>query len=587
MEVRVFLKKGLAGSYYEIRIGEVILHEGRYGCEVDRDPDAVMATGEERGLFQESSLDFSREYQILKPVTNNGGRGAMGEACKICSLILCLLLSFHADAVDAAVYYVKKGGTKILGPCTPGNWDDSNCYGSIGAAVGRMDPGDESVVDDGAYSEGIGDVPSGNTGAYSVVRSRNPLRVTLGGGISVSGGSFVHVDGFRLNKGFISVKRSDHVKVTRCLVRGSGKADKVVEASGHSSYIVFEDIAFCGSYRYAFFVGGTDDSSNHVIFRRCLFRGDYTMATQPFSGFAVYGHNSSAASGSHHIAYQNCIAIDSNSSAGAKNPWKHTPWYIFKGNHDVIMDGCITLNNDQSGMLYGFMRNHYGGYNSIVRNSVWWDNKCGKGAPFFFRGGSSGHAYVENCTFGSQCRGLDAELDTSDNHLINSLFVRVGASVNGSFGSARYNSFDDPSQSLGSSVVPYKRDLKYIMRVESDSNRYRGGKDGHHVGAHIVKRLGTSGSLWGDPGWNTETNENLWPWPYENEIGEWFRAENSPPAKASPSLNQTGRGFAVEGQTLTKYLWGYLGNDLPPGSYDDKKAPVDLMRKPDELLKGE
>jgi hypothetical protein len=527
------------------------------------------------------------ERMDLKAGPEHRRRGEMGKACQLCTLILFWLLSVHLEVADAAFYYVKKGGTKISGSCTPGNWDDSNCYGSIGAAVGRMAPGDETVVDDGAYSESISNVPSGSTGAYSVVRSRNPLRVTLAGGISVSGSGYLQVDGFRLNNGFISVTGSDHVKVTRCLVRSSGKANKVIQASSRSSYILFEDIAFCGSYRYAFFVGGPDDSSDHIVFRRCLFRGDYTMATQPFSGFAVYGHNSSAASGSHHIAYLNCIAIDSNSSAGAKNPWKHTPWYIFKGNHDVIIDGCITLNNDQTGMLYGFMRNHYGGYNSVVRNSVWWDNKCGKGAPFIFRGGSGGHAYVENCTFGNQCRGLDAEPDTSDNHMVNCLFVRVGAPVNGSFGSAQYNSFDDPSQSLGSSVVPYRGDLKYIVRVESDSNRYQGGKDGHQVGAHIVKRLGISGSLWGDPEWDRETSENLWPWPYENEIGEWFRAENSPPAKASPSLNQTRRGFAVEGQTLTKYLWEYLGNALPPGSYVDKKAPVDMIKKPEEFMKGE
>ena len=511
----------------------------------------------------------------------------MREVCSRLALVLCLLLSFHENVADAAIYYVKKGGIKISGASTLGDWNDSGCYGSVGAAVRRMAPGDETVVDDGAYSESIGDVPSGSAGAYSIVRSRNPLRVTLEGGVSISKSRYLHVDGFKLNKSLISVTGSDHVKVSRCLVRSSGKADKVVQASGRSAYVLFEDIAFSGSYRYAFFVGGTDDSSNHIIFRRCIFRGDYTAATQPFSGFAVYGHNSSAADGSHHIAYQNCIAIDSNSSAGAKNPWKHTPWYIFKGNHDVIMDGCITLNNDHTGMLYGFMRNHYGGYNSVVRNSVWWDNKCGKGAPFLFRAGSSGAAYVENCTFGSQCRGLDAELDTADNHLINSLFVRLGASVNGSFGSALYNSFDDPSQSLGSNVVSYEGDLKYIVRVESDSNRYKGGKDGYHVGAHIVKRLGISGSLWGDPGWNTETSESLWPWPYENEIGEWFRAENNPPAKGSPSVNQTRRGFALEGQTLTKYIWEYLGNPLPPGGYGDKNGALGLTGTPEDLLKRE
>ena len=88
-----------------------------------------------------------------------------------------------------------------------------------------------------------------------------------------------------------------------------------------------------------------------------------------------------------------------------------------------------------------------------------------------------------------------------------------------------------------SDCVDFENDLKYIIRVEKDSNRYHGGKDGAHVGAHIVKKVGVSGSLWGDNGWDTETNESLWPWPNQAQIRDWFRATANPPSGASPSSN--------------------------------------------------
>jgi hypothetical protein len=100
--------------------------------------------------------------------------------------------------------------------------------------------------------------------------------------------------------------------------------------------------------------------------------------------------------------------------------------------------------------------------------------------------------------------------------------------------------------------------LKYIVRIEPGSNLYGTGGNGANRGATVLKRYGVSGSLWGDPGYNTLTDEDLWPFPYEAQIRADMRAY-------SPVGGPDGkRGFCADGQTLTNYIWGYLGNAVPP-----------------------
>ena len=48
-------------------------------------------------------------------------------------------------------------------------------------------------------------------------------------------------------------------------------------------------------------------------------------------------------------------------------------------------------------------------------------------------------------------------------------------------------------------------------------------------GATIEKKMGVIGTLYGEPGFDTLTAENLWPWPYESKIKELFSETNDPP----------------------------------------------------------
>ena len=96
---------------------------------------------------------------------------------------------------------------------------------------------------------------------------------------------------------------------------------------------------------------------------------------------------------------------------------------------------------------------------------------------------------------------------------------------------------------------------------------------GSTVGATVLNRVGRSGSLYGDPGWNEVTSESLWPWPYEDKIKEVFSMPSQPPAGYSPTTNNTTRGFAAATDqfgfpmTLTRYIWQYLGTQIPVEIY--------------------
>jgi hypothetical protein len=60
----------------------------------------------------------------------------------------------------------------------------------------------------------------------------------------------------------------------------------------------------------------------------------------------------------------------------------------------------------------------------------------------------------------------------------------------------------------------------------------------------------------GEPGYNTDTGEPLWPFPFEDVIRNDMRTYQGPPLGT--------RGFCADGQTLTNYIWSYLGTLAPP-----------------------
>lgn len=520
---------------------------------------------------------------------------------RIITIIILLVLSSPAWAEN--YYCVKTGGTKTTGVSTTDidafGWGASDCYGTVGGAIGQMTSGSQVWVDDGTYTgvaNAIDDMPSGTAGDYTIIKARNVYGATIDSGLNSDAawdynkrlvkiyGTYIQVDGFKLRQrdssnNYANQVTGYYVKMTRCLLRIENAMNGEmwgVAVTGGSHDVLIEDVAACGAFRYMFGVVGISTAVYNVVFRRCIGRGDWSTTSEPYSIFALYGGNSETVAKSHDIYFQNCIVLDTN-LIQASNTYKHVPWYIFKANYTAMLDSCITLANYIP--YYFFFRNDYNGYNLEIKNSVFAAN-TGSSTTASWRGSSvtSGYDRVHGCTFYGQPRAFSWNGTTSSGYIKNNLFVDLSSasiSFSGTSPSSKiYNSFSSSGQQFGSNVVAYNGDMIYLPRVETISNRYSGGDGGANVGAHIVKKLGTSGTLYGDTGWNVETDDDLWPWTNEDDIRDWFMVANPPPAGASPSSNDTTRGFCASGQTLTNYIWGYLGNGGYPGGGGDTSAPV-------------
>jgi len=104
--------------------------------------------------------------------------------------------------------------------------------------------------------------------------------------------------------------------------------------------------------------------------------------------------------------------------------------------------------------------------------------------------------------------------------------------------------------------------LRYICRVENDSPLKGAASDGGDIGANVVYSYGVSGTLWGEPGYDSLLDEPLWPFHNEDAIKSTMRSWTG--------QNNAKRGFCADGNglyggpiTLTSYIWEYLGNPCP------------------------
>ena len=71
-------------------------------------------------------------------------------------------------------------------------------------------------------------------------------------------------------------------------------------------------------------------------------------------------------------------------------------------------------------------------------------------------------------------------------------------------------------------------------------------------GPTILKRMGTSGTVFGETGFNTLTETDLWPWPYESRIKRDF--------SEVPGVGI--RRWTATNLTLTEYIWNALGANV-------------------------
>lgn len=507
---------------------------------------------------------------------------------------VALLLALSLAPAHAATWYVATTGND-----TTGTGSAMLPWRTIGRGIAGMGGGDTLVVRAGVYADQpnfintlLHPIPNGSAAAFTrivaeqayAVRIRNT--VALGYDDSIvgleTGTRYVQVDGFVFEISdsefppFIAKVDGDHNKITRTIYRRAGVTDEYggwVRIGGDDN--LFEDCAGVGSARYGFSLGGPTSTAQRNIFRRCVGRVDYSTSDQPKATFSMYG-NDAAATNVRDVLLQNCIAVDSRKGRETAEP-TYGGFLFPKNVAGATVQGSIVLNVEAA--YAGFFLREQQARDLKIENSVAWGGYGGASVAGV-RGNSSavGFFTIDHVTVGAYPRGYYNDESFSTRTMRNTLFLGNAqlASSNSGWTTQTTNAFSPAAQAQGTNpIVVASNVLKHIVRAEAGSALSGVATDGGDVGANVTRRYGVSGTLWGEPGFDQPTAEPLWPWPNEDPIKLVFAEPNAPPAGAVPATNDTTRGFCVANDafgkpmTLTRYVWQYLGNEIPAGIYVD------------------
>ncbi len=461
------------------------------------------------------------------------------------SLLLGIVALLAMQTARAATYYVATTGSDA------NSGSDTSEWATIGYGISRLASGDKLIVRDGIYvgkANFIKGIASGTAGNFTTVKAENPFgaRVSsqaplnFGDELLDVNGAYIHVDGFIFDHrdseetSYTGLLDGQYLKLTRSIIRRQGPQDDWggwLAVTG--SYLLIEDVAGVGTARYGFYTGGVNSTDQYIIFRRVVGRIDYQDTDQPKSTFAHYGNNNGALST--HVVYQNSIALDSNQPSynGGGFGTKNGGIKVIKTASNDIITGSIILNERveyQGAMLEG--------HNNRLENTVIWGNSLGA------------YGTVPPVAYNVSAGFLPPP------H--NSVVVNVTAGQN------QNPVFDN--------TLP--GDQQYLLAPD-DYPANAANK------AVILKRIGVSGTFYGDSCWDAVTNEDLWPWIYEDRIKAVFAEPNPTPPGYTPAGNVAARGFAANGNglyggeiTLTSYIWEYLGNPCPGNLCSKAPAPM-------------
>jgi hypothetical protein len=524
-------------------------------------------------------------------------------------ILLSLLLLSVSTFAFGATYYISPSGND-----STGNGSLSAPWKSFAKCFGEMSAADELILLDGTYSNDIGTgyINNTNGGAeplcgqppsgtdinnMTIVRALNEGSVTVHGttqsyrsslllGASDRKDSYIQIQGIVFDTGGGYMWNTSYCTVKDCGFHKISKGSGAVFACGVSEathgfgndYNLFEDCWFWGQERLIV----SNYNSDYNIWRRCVVRGDgcSTMDTSgnPNVGFTVYD--------SSYVSVQNMIIVDrildGGYPFGSFASAQHTSGSHYLGPVEWL--GCIALNSADNGFCFGADNANSNTY--TLRNCISWDS-----ASFNIQiPGDAYDIYLRNITMGVSSA---TSVNNGDN-------LRVAPEVVGgdisnliAYSSERYainsvvkssyvcvfnvvDNFNQTTPTVGvmTSTDPISsQSLKYLIRIEEGSLLKGTGDGGEDYGANVIYKYGVDGTRFGDSGYNSLSSSDLWPFPNEDLIKDFFAASST-------------RGFCTEEKqlnnldevTLTSYIWEYLGNPIPADIYSSTfSAPSNLV----------
>jgi hypothetical protein len=474
------------------------------------------------------------------------------------------------------------------GKCNDSNtgtsFSDAICTDTRAAAL--MSAGDTLYVGAGTYSSGftVSSFDKGTSGGYTIIKGTCPL--------GVSGGVIVG---------------PTITQTTSLLLSGN-----------NNNYLQFENII----WRYADAKGV---EGHFVKFIRCGFLGgpptgqdpkNFTFGTSDFqpSTNALFEDcvfvSSSTGSGRYQLLlYQtekvvtrrNLMGTNDGWSDGGSNPSAVLTNYNSSTNthqNNVVLDidDFPTSTGGQWGGAYYNVTNtgqdHNAGFNQWIGNIAFNVN----GPGFYTDGnlsdssctivdmafvdiqdwgmalgnGSGSHSYrIDGVTIHIASRssagvtGIGKFDAGGTESLKNLILSNLGTDDLNGVSATYFDTYNNGETATGTGQQTYNpraNGLTWYVYIDTGSNLATQGS-GRAIGANIRNKLGADGTMWGETGWNSDTGESLWPFPYEDEKKVVF-------CSASDGFGMCGTNY-----TVTEWVLGY--GVAPGGLYDaDSSSPT-------------
>lgn len=490
--------------------------------------------------------------------------------------LLILALLFLPVQLYAATYYMATTGNNS------NNGSESAPWLTLAYSFSKMSGGDTLIIEDGVYTGSANRIgvyagatapPNGTSAAYTTIKARNDGGVIFDGENTqwvfyVTHDTLVNhywvfrgIVWCRTTEPTVYIARSAYVKFINC-----GAYD--APAGNYSNFtihrncdhILLEGCYAYGTGRYKIY----SYLSTNIIFRNCVARYDSVDAGgEPCAVIAMYSVTNGEV--------QNCIAIDADQTSYWANVGDRQGCFFVPctdaPSDKINFRNCIGLNVKLGGLQTA---HNTDSSNIVFDNVAIWDCDDAGTNINMIRGSSN---IITHCTFGSGTTSnrfmyWDGANGTFTNNIVTrytltDLLIRFESTPtlfdynayygnsNNNYISGSHNQLVDPIYNAASNPTGA---LKYITRIESGSNLSGKGHNSSDIGANVLTLIGTPGTLWGETGYNTDTGVSMWPFPNEDLIRSKMKAYTH---SSGVSGN---RGFCADGETLTHYIWNYLGN---------------------------
>ena len=452
---------------------------------------------------------------------------------KVAVLCICFALAMWVIPLYAMDRHVGSGQT----------------YSTINAALSAASKGDVIIIHDGTYTDAISRAPVGTAwtaGNYTTVKALNDGGVTITGVLHTDPSSaYLQFEGLKFKAQADKYVEGTQIKFFRCAFEQGGTSGYGINTGvgtnnypNATSYILFEDCWFYGiGGRYNLQLYLTD----HIVVRRCVFRHDGGYGPNsgnPEAGIVNYN--------SQYVEMQNVIVIDSNLSTYAY--WDQAFYIIYnsasaENTIHISVRGSMAINNLSNAFRWD-------GSSTTISIDAFTDNVgigvSGDSGNYALVNGSSNVNLSISATksaFKTFAYGA-GDWGPGSPTVTNSFFTSISSTL--------YDGWSSSGSSTSSGTA-----WKYPPRIES------GG-----IGPTILKKIGISGTMYGDTGYNTTTTDSLWPWPNEARI----KSDMASVASVGARGFATGTSLDGSSQTLTKYIWEYLGNQIPSDIYASRLA---------------